>query len=191
MIDMLSCAFIGAIFMFLLVLASGRAIPAAPASISGESFVVRLAASTPDAMPLLTFSYPGTTRPVVLRPDRMQRSGIRRYARFADNGPMFLVLGPTPWTDTPEMRSEETIVVIERNGTDGCWEIGVLFADTRGRLATAAETEKALEAAVIVIAGQRKFERREVSRGKILPGDRERIGALEFPTTGTWKPSCP
>lgn len=137
MVDLLSCAFGGALFLFMLTAAPPELATAAPESQTAQGFV-KIVVKSSSARPVFAFKY---GEPALLRfrvdDDRLKgKSGRRQVLRAASNleGGKVWVYGPTPWDVGPDEDLRPLLLIFDKPEGNWCLYVGLLDDDDDGRL---------------------------------------------------------
>lgn len=199
MIDLLSCAFAGAIFLFLLVV-STRSVPVAAPPVVAEQAYIKLSTETPGKLPILVLWPPGEQRrpratPYFLRPNLMQTNGLSRVeinAPGTHNG-SFVVHGEAAWMDagSPDLRS---LILEIRKPRDGHWCIGAVLSDTQEGFAKHTTVQEPVTVTVIVSAAGGRTglppRAKTIRVSDSIARFGSAFGAVEMTKPGPFQDSC-
>jgi len=137
MVDLLSCAFGGALFLFMLTAAPLEPAKASPDARS-EQAIVKIDVTTRSARPIFVFTPPPAPTglsPVIVDPSRLLGvSSMRQVedARSNLEGGKVWVFGPTPWDMSGD---EKRPLYLMFDAPEGMWclKVGLQDSDSAGR----------------------------------------------------------
>ena len=142
MVDLLSCAFGGALFLFMLTAAPPNLAGGLPATVFDRA-VLWIDTDTTNARPIIIlkrYETADTTGPAAatMRIDLAQLGGsgtLRKVIGATSNafGGNIYAFGPTPWEAEPGTRPVSLALMLDNPATQWCMRLGMASDDTLGR----------------------------------------------------------
>lgn len=149
MVDLLSCAFGGALFLFMLTAAPPNQAGGLPPA-AFDRAVLWIDMDTFNARPIIILqrfaSADATEAEATIRIDAAQLGGhgtLRKVigASSNDTGGNIYAFGPTPWEAAPETRPGSLVLMLDDPVANWCIRFGIASDDTRGRAGKAIQVD--------------------------------------------------
>jgi hypothetical protein len=141
MVDLLSCAFGGALFLFMLTAAPTVQVNTAPDARSGDAFVIlEVAASV--ARPIVLFKQIASSDSFIVDEDSLMDASSERRIRHAKSRPDgggIWAIGATPWDVNPGAARQILMLRFSKPVKEWCVRMGIATDDSSARARGAGE----------------------------------------------------